>query len=237
MTKKAVIFDLYGTLINIQTDEYDPVVYANLSRFLSYHMVRIKPEDLRKVYNEDIHKSLASSNEPYPEVDVYEIFKGIMQRYGSGKYVKSAIKNVAMLFRALTIRRFQAFEGIYEVLNFLVKDYKLAIVSDAQWVFAEPEMQILGLTRYFKTTVFSSKFGIKKPDIRLFQSAMRRLKVKPEEAIYIGDRPDKDLVGAKKAGMKCLLFSTVEVSLDGMKADRQFADYSELERIIKEITA
>jgi len=234
--KKALIFDLYGTLIDIETDEQAPAVYMNLSRFLSYHLARIKPEDLRKVYNEYVHKSLAASNEPYPEVDVFEIFKGIMNKYGPGKYTRSAVRNAAMLFRALTIRRFQAFEGIYDVLNLIAKDYKLAIISDAQWLFAEPEMQMLGLTRYFKTTIFSSKYGIKKPDIRLFKAALRRLKVKPDEAVYIGDKPDKDLVGAKKAGMKCLLFSSVEVSLNGLKPDRQFADYSELEKIIKELT-
>jgi len=233
--KKALIFDLYGTLIDIQTDEYDPSLYSNLARFLSYHMVRIKPEDLRKVYNEEVHKVLARSKEPYPEVDVFEVFKDIMQKYGSGKHTRSAIKNAAMLFRALSIKRFCAFDGIYDVLKPLSKEYKLAIVSDAQWVFAGPEMEILGLTRYFKTAIFSSKYGVKKPDIRLFKAAMRRLKVKPEEAVYIGDRPDKDLIGAKKAGMKCLLFSSVEVSLNGMKPDRQFADYSELEKIIKEI--
>ena len=35
--KKAVVFDLYGTLIDIRTDEDDPWVYQTLSRFLSYH--------------------------------------------------------------------------------------------------------------------------------------------------------------------------------------------------------
>lgn len=237
MKRQAIIFDLYGTLIDIQTDEYDPGVWSALSRYLSYHLIRIKPDDLRKVYNDEVRFVLAKSSQPYPEVDVFNVFKSIMDRYGSKNNTISVVKDAIMLFRSLTIRRFRAFDGIYDVLNYLIKDYKMAIVSDAQWVFTDPEMEMLGLNRFFKYKVLSSKFGIKKPDTRLFQIAMKKLRVKPEDAIYIGDRPDKDLIGAKRAGMKCLLFSSVEISLNGIKPDRQFDNYSQLQKIINEITA
>jgi len=109
----AIFFDLYGTLIDILTDEYDPGVYSALYRYLSYHSVNISPEEFRKTYFEDIQRQLKQSQESCPEVDVFKIFRNIMQRYGHRKFSKSVIADTAKLFRALTIRRFGVFAGKY----------------------------------------------------------------------------------------------------------------------------
>lgn len=233
--KRAVFLDLYGTLIDIFTDEYDPWVYSTLSRYLSYHLIKISPEKLREAYFEDIRSHLKQSHEPYPEVDVYQIFAKMMHQYGNRNYSQSIMIDTAMLFRSLTIRRFQVFAGVYDVLASLIQKYELAIISDAQWVFAEPEMEMLGLTPFFKFAFLSSRFGFKKPDLRLFDMAMAKSETEPWESVYIGDNPQKDLVGAKKAGMKFILFRTENRSYDGFQPDGHFDDYSELEKIIEEI--
>jgi len=233
--KKAIFFDLYGTLIDILTDENDPWVYSTLSRYLSYRDIKIGPKELKKTYIEDIQFQLKQNNESYPEVDVYKIFSDVMQRYGNKKYPKSAIIDTAVLFRSLTMRRFEVFQGVYEVLASLVEKYELAIISDAQWVFTEPEMAMLGLTPFFKFRILSSRFGFKKPDGRLFDTAMKRLMIKSEESVYIGDNPQKDLMGAKKAGMKFILFRSEFKPYNDFQPDRHFNDYSELLKIIEEM--
>ena len=233
--KKGIFFDLYGTLIDILTDEVDPWVYSTLSRYLSYRDIKIAPKELRKTYFEDIQSQLKQSNETYPEVDVYKIFFTMLHRYGNKTYSKSAIVDTAVLFRSLTMRRFEVFQGVYEVLASLVKKYELALISDAQWTFAEPEMAMLGLTRFFKFRILSSRFGFKKPDVRLFDMAMKKLMINPEESVYIGDNPPKDLVGAKKAGMTFILFRSEFKPYNGFQPDRQFNDYSELFKIVEEM--
>ena len=233
--KKGIFFDLYGTLIDILTDEVDPWVYSTLSRYLSYRDIKIAPKELKKTYFEDVQSQLKQSNESYPEVDVYKIFSNMMHRYGSKTYSKSAIVDTAVLFRSLTMRRFEVFQGVYEVLASLVEKYELALISDAQWIFAEPEMAMLGLTRFFKFWILSSRFGFKKPDGRLFDMAMKKLMIKPEESVYIGDNPPKDLVGAKKVGMKFILFRSEYKPYNDFQPDRHFNDYSELLKIIEEM--
>src|SRR4030042_2179678 len=233
--KKAIFFDLYGTLIDILTDENDPWVYSTLSRYLSYRDVKIPPKELKKTYFEDIQSQLNQSNEAYPEVDVYKTFSNIMHRYGNKTYSKSAIVDTAVLFRSLTMRRFEVFQGVYEVLASLLEKYELALISDAQWVFTEPEMAMLGLTQFFKFRILSSRFGFKKPDVRLFDMAMEKLIINPEESVYIGDNPQKDLVGAKKAGMKFILFRSEFKLFNDFQPDRQFNDYSELLKIVEEM--
>ena len=232
---KGIFFDLYGTLIDILTDENDPWVYSTLSRYLSYHDVKIPPKELKKTYFEDIQSQLKQSNETRPEVDVYKIFSNMMHRYGNKTYSKSAIVDTAVLFRSLTMRRFEVFQGVYEVLESLLEKYELSLISDAQWVFTEPEMAMLGLTRFFKFRILSSRFGFKKPDGRLFDMAMKKLMINPKESVYIGDNPQKDLVGAKKAGMTFILFRSEFKPCNDFQPDRHFNDYSELLKIVEEM--
>jgi len=233
--RRAIFFDLYGTLIDILTDEYDPGVYSALSRYLSYHSVNISPEEFRKTYFEDIQRQLKQSQESCPEVDVFKIFWNMMQRYGHGDCSKSVVADTAKLFRSLTIRRFGVFAGVDNVLASLFGKVELAIISDAQWIFAEPEMAMLGLRPFFKCVVLSSRMGFKKPDVRLFDLAMRKLAATPEASIYIGDNPQKDMEGAKRAGMKFILFGSGWKPNSDFKPDGCFTDYSELLKILGEM--
>ncbi len=235
MKKKAVFFDLYGTLINIRTDEGNMQTYEALSRYLSYHFVFISPELLKKTYFEKVQQHIGQSQEPFPEVDVYKIFFDIMHSYGDRKYSKNTVVDISMLFRSLTIRRFEPFEGIYDALGDISQKYRTALISDAQWVFTEPEMAILGIDRFFKYRIFSSRFGFKKPDKRLFNMAMKKIGVKPEESIYIGDNPSRDLVGSKMSGMKFLLFRTDCQPYNGFQPDGCFNEYYELKNLLADI--
>ncbi len=233
--KKGLFFDLYGTLINIRTDENDPWVYEMLSRYLSYHFVNIPSYELNKSFFDGIKQHLSLSKETYPEVDVYKIFFDIMNRYGKKKYTRSIVIDITMLFRALTIRQFGVFEGLYDTLANLNTKYSTAIISDAQWVFAEPEIAILGLDQFFKLRLLSSRFGYKKPDTRLFHLAMEKLGVKPQDSVYIGDNPYKDLPAAKKAGMKFILFRNEYKEYNGYKPDECFNSYYELDDVLRKI--
>ncbi len=233
--KRAVFFDLYGTLIEIRTDEYDPWVYSVLSQYLSYHSVNIDAEELKRGYFDGIRQHLEQSTEPYPEVDIYKVFHNIMHKYGSKKYSETIVLDTIMLFRSLTIRQFGVFPGLYEALVSIGKRYKTAIISDAQWSFSESEIKKLGLDRFFRLRILSSRFGFKKPDTRMFTMAMGKMKVTPDESVYIGDNPPKDIVGAKKAGMKFILFRSECRSYNGFQPDKCFNDYSELEDILERV--
>jgi putative hydrolase of the HAD superfamily len=233
--KKAVFFDLYGTLINIRTDENDQWVYGMLSRYLAYQSVDISPEELKKAFWDGVQKYSQQSKETYPEVDVYKIFFDIMNKYGKKRSSRGMVVDISMLFRSLTIRNFGIFDGLYDVLLCIGSRYKTAIISDAQWVFAEPEIAILGLDQFFRLKILSSRYGFKKPDERLFTTAMEKLGVAPQDSVYIGDNLSKDITGAKKTGMKFILFGSSDSEYKGYTPDRIFSHYSELNAILNEL--
>ncbi len=230
---KAVIFDLYGTLIDIRTDEQDPYIFEILSRYLAYHAVDIAPNEMRRAYFDGIQQHLDQSKEVHPEVDVYKIFFNIMNKYGKKRSTKHAVIDIAMLFRSLTIRHFKPFDGLYDILVPLSARMKTAIISDAQWIFAEPEMAHLGLDQFFGIRILSSRYGFKKPDPRLFRTAMEKLGAVPEDCIYVGDNPCKDMSGAKRVGMKFILFRAECREYNGFTPDGCFHDYAEFDSVLE----
>jgi putative hydrolase of the HAD superfamily len=62
-----------------------------------------------------------------------------------------------------------------------------------------------GLIGFFDTRVYSCDFGFRKPDKRIFLEAARRLGAEPGDIMYVGDRINKDVKGALRAGMRPVL--------------------------------
>lgn len=231
---RGIFFDLYCTLIDIRTDEGDMRVYDALAQYLAYHSVVIQPHELRAAFFGLVQRQLDQSKEKHPEVDMFQVFGEIMEKHGKGIYSDQSVLDTTVLFRSLTMRRFGIFPGVAETLGELKKRYRLGLISDAQWTFTEPELRMLDLDRFFTTTLLSSRFGYKKPDKRLFDEAMRRLGVAPGESVYIGDSLSKDMVGAKSAGMKFILFQSERREVNGFSPDATMGDYSELPGILKQ---
>lgn len=63
----------------------------------------------------------------------------------------------------------------------------------------------LGLDRLVDFLVISAEVGVRKPDPRIFEEALRRAGVRPEEALHVGDLPDEDVEGARRAGVRPVL--------------------------------
>ena len=93
----------------------------------------------------------------------------------------------------------------HHVLHTLHHSKKLALVSN----FDHPPhvhsvLNTLGLTPHFDSVVISAEVGIKKPDPRIFDSALEQTRMKPEEVIYVGDTED-DIIAARAAGLVPIL--------------------------------
>jgi len=89
------------------------------------------------------------------------------------------------------------------ILFELSKTHKLGLISNI-WSdsrFYEMEFKKLGILDIFQARIWSSDNGCQKPSSRLFEKAIDHFKVEAESIVYIGDSPDRDVVGAKSVGM------------------------------------
>jgi epoxide hydrolase-like predicted phosphatase len=94
------------------------------------------------------------------------------------------------------------------------KGYKTAVLSDTEM----PAMKYFYRQKYkmFDAKVFSCAVGIKKPDRRFYRLVLRKLKAKLHQAVFIDDRK-VFLDGAKRAGLKTILFKSVRQVKAGLK--------------------
>lgn len=128
------------------------------------------------------------------------------------------------------------FKGVKETIPELAKRFKLGITSDTAYTSGKTLRRLLekdDLLKYFNAFTFSDEIGNSKPHVRAFQSTLNQLDVKPEEAIHIGDNEYTDIIGAKQAGMKAVIFKgALEREIEITEADYIVNDWEELAKIL-----
>lgn len=201
---RGVLFDCYDTLLDISVDEHSLKPYHDLSAWVAYEGVRIAPGTLQDEYGRRVREALEASDRAHPEVRVEEIFAGICRDYAVWPVDFSALGILlARSFRAATVRKLCAFPASRHLVDTL-KAYPLGIVSNGQRVFSEIELRMFGLYPFFRTVVFSSDVGCKKPDEEIFLTALKRMHIEPEQALFIGDSLSDDIEPSRRLGMQAL---------------------------------
>ncbi len=200
---KTYIFDLYGTLIDIHTDEEDPAVWEKLSYHFLYSGYAIEPDTLRAQYRKEVTQQISAPviECQFPELNIPLIFKNIASTLGFNPDEKWLDETVRW-FRLLSMRSLKLYDGVIETLSTLRdRNKKIYLLSNGQETFVKAEMCILGLTEFFDGIAISSKPGICKPDPLFYAYLADTFKVDLSSAIMIGNDATTDIAGAKRMGM------------------------------------
>lgn len=214
----TVLFDIYGTLVDIKTNEHREDAFEALSQFLEYRRVFISGKELKELYFAQINLQFARSREKYPEVDVARAFGHVFRDHG-GSTDRYLTMIVTQLYRSLTREHLSLYDDTFWTLNEFSKRYRMGIITDAQRLFCNPELRTLRLEDFFDATVISSDYGFRKPDPRLFHIALAALDASASEAVYIGNNYQTDIMGAKAAGFA--LAGLIRQTNDYIKPFRQ----------------
>jgi putative hydrolase of the HAD superfamily len=78
---------------------------------------------------------------------------------------------------------------------------KLGLITNGRALIQGRKIDGLGIRRYLDVVVISEVAGVRKPDPRIFATALRQLGVEPVNAAYVGDNPEVDVIGAKSSGL------------------------------------
>jgi HAD superfamily hydrolase (TIGR01662 family) len=115
------------------------------------------------------------------------------------------------------------------VLHELKKRYKLGVVTNTTTSGEEhvrTALKKIGIERDFDVIVTSVDVGYEKPHEKIFLTALRKLCVKPNEAVMVGNRISKDVLGANKLGMTSILYKWNERYLDKITSNLEKPDYT-----------
>ncbi len=204
MTTKGILFDLYGTLIDIETDESMDEIYRAIAHYLTYHEVYLHRGEVRERYYQIMKQQKEACDEEYPEIDVEAIWNEFLMQEDikSSFHRGQQAKVIAHIYRGVSRNRLQLYPDVKRVLNELRMSYRLALISDAQSCYALPEIHAVGLEGYFESIVISSHHGFRKPDSRLFQKTLDNMRLEPTEVIWVGNDMFRDIYGARLLGIK-----------------------------------
>ncbi|MEI6487890.1 MAG: YjjG family noncanonical pyrimidine nucleotidase [Bacteroidota bacterium] len=103
------------------------------------------------------------------------------------------------------------FPHAIEVLNYLHKKYSLHIITNGFEEVQHIKIKNSGLDKYFLNTITSEAAGFQKPDIRIFEFALRTAQSHAQKSIMIGDNMEADILGAKNAGIHQIYFNPSEI--------------------------
>lgn len=202
------IFDFYGTLADIRTDEENPYLWKKMSEIYSATGAAYQPEELKRMFRilEKRECELLGTEDAEP--DLTKVFALLYQEKGGSCDAVQA-RMTAVTFRALSREFLRAYDGVRELLEELKgRGKRVFLLSNAQTDFTRPEIEMLGLTSYFDAIFISSEQGCKKPSPVFFEKLLKKFDLKPSESIMIGNDESADIAGAKQAGMDSLYIHT-----------------------------
>ncbi len=185
---KNFVFDLYGTLVDIHTDEADEKFKKAVAKY--FCRADFWEEYLRLCAEAD-------TGEENCEIDLSAVFKALLKG-AEDKRVAEAAK----YFREKSRTRLKVYRGVYSLLQALKGGGgRLFILSNAQACFTLDELKTLKLTEYFDGISLSSEFGKKKPAKGFFLNLLKKYGLSARETVYIGNDFRTDILGAKTAGL------------------------------------
>lgn len=207
------VFDLYGTLVDIRTEEGSLTLWKKMSLFYRFNNAAYTPDELKNRYYELVNESLKAqkaeqsirySHEAYPEIQIEKVFKKLYTDRGV-EPGRDLVLHTCQLFRIESIRHLKLYPGVRKFLKAIrTSGKKVYLLSNAQRAFTEYELNALGITELFDGILISSDEGVRKPDIAFFDLLKTRYGLDLSKSIMIGNDATSDIGGATAAGMDAL---------------------------------
>ena len=222
MNYTDLIFDLYGTLVDIHTEE-DAAVWEKTALYFGYYGAHYDGPELKNAFQTAMAARKAKAGQSYecfPDLPFEPVMAQLFREKGVEENADVLGINAAQLFRIASTDYIRLYPGVTEALTALrKKGYKLWLLSNAQRVFTAFELNALGLAPYFDGIYISSDFGCRKPDLRFFRALLEERKLEPKTCMMIGNDLDTDIAGAKNAGLDTLYMHTNLTPPDQRPAD------------------
>ncbi|OUC02219.1 2-haloalkanoic acid dehalogenase [Bacillus thuringiensis serovar medellin] len=96
-------------------------------------------------------------------------------------------------------------------LNHIKRHIKVGIITNGSTQRQKAKIINTNLNNYFDTIIISEEVGLSKPDKRIFELALNKLNVQPENTLFVGDDLEKDIAGPQNANIKGVWFNPQKI--------------------------
>ncbi len=223
MVYKAVLFDFMGTLARFMPEQEDLLV-----RSAATFGIIISPQDARRGFasaadwwNRQLFTFPLDQRSDDQKQDLYREFDDRVMR-GAG--VTASAEMAYQVFKHIMSEnrhaRLATYDDAVPALQELQRrGITLGVVSNMDRSLPRI-LQRLEIDGYFPLVVSSGEVGISKPDPGIFLVAIARVEILPEDAVYVGDQYENDVVGARNAGLFPLLIDRYDLLPPALDATR-----------------
>ena len=188
---KGVIFDLDNTLLDFMKMK-EVAVKSAIRGMIEAGLEIDEVESFKDIIS--IYEEFGWENQK-----VFDVFLNKSIGYVDNKFLAAGI----VAYRRAREANLLAYPNVNRTLVNLTKlGIKLAVVSDAPSREAWMRIYYLNLYHFFDAVITFDDSGERKPSSIPFEMALKKLKLKPQDSLMIGDWPDRDVVGAKQIGMR-----------------------------------
>jgi putative hydrolase of the HAD superfamily len=226
---KAVFFDLYNTLVG-----FDPPREETEANILKELGVEVTPEALLRpiaaaddfIYKEHARYSLGRRSKE-ETVELYTEYHGIILKEAGIEPSWELITGILKKWLKADYKMVLFDDVIPTLTQLKERDLILGLISNVDR-YITPLYEGLGLAKWLGVVVTSQEAGFNKPAPQIFRAALRKAKLRPIEALYVGDQPQIDVVGANGAGMLGIL-----IDRNGLFSDTNSPRISSLTQIVE----
>lgn len=229
----TIVFDLYGTLLDIHTDESNPSLWRRLAYAFAAKGAHYEPLALQNAYQELVSLAVAREQARYlvltgeelpveqVDIELLDVFKLLFQQKGitdqgtsdqgaSSQAIDGrSLQEVATIFRLLSLDYVKPYPHAIELLELLkAKGLRVVLLSNAQSCFTKDELTATGLAGHFDSVYLSSDYQLCKPHKGYFEMMLEKEGLKAHQCLFIGNDHRTDIAGANSVGMPSLYMHT-----------------------------
>lgn len=150
------------------------------------------------------------------------------------------MQQIMQVYAVQPIPKVALYDDTISVLETLRLDgYKIGLITNSMmpmWM-RDIELRAYGILDYFDCRLTSGDVGYMKPHPLIYQKALEILDLKPDQALFVGDRPNNDIAGANAAGLTSVLMSPPHLKreLNDAKPDHIINNLSELLPLLQQL--
>lgn len=199
------IFDLYGTLIDIRTDEWADETWVNFCEYLDGR--GIKHPNIADFRNDffalDRKKRIENTQYEHPEIEILDVYTELFLSYGNT--LPEDLPAISYRFRECSREYMRLFPKLLQFFDILkANSKKIYILSNAQASYTRPEIEYFGLDKIMDDFIMSSDFGCMKPEKHFYDILLDRHKMNRARTVMFGDSIPNDVNGAIGAGINAV---------------------------------
>jgi putative hydrolase of the HAD superfamily len=207
---KAIGFDLFNTLLTVDPSALDEGL-DRLTASLAMSGFKAEKTSFKDSYRESALKCMHETRRDGREThNRFWISAALLNQGYKVEPDDHRIAEAVNAYFSAFMGSCQLIPGTMDMLETLKGTYRLGLLSN----FTHPPalweiINSLGLATRFTTILISGELGYRKPHPLVFQELVRKLGVKKDQMLYIGDDPEPDIDGARQSGIKPVWFTYV----------------------------